>query len=82
MRGHTPPTGREIRLRKTCKTERAAQIEFGKLFERAAVGCQPDSDGPVKETNRTAPAVSRSEKSCSACRVITAAICVAEEENT
>jgi hypothetical protein len=28
--GKDPPTGREIRFRKTCKTERAAQIELGK----------------------------------------------------
>ena len=27
-----PLTGREIRFRKTCKTERAAQIELGKLL--------------------------------------------------
>ncbi len=30
--GTDPLTGREIRLRKTCKTERAAQIELGKLL--------------------------------------------------
>ena len=30
-------------MRKTCKTERAAQIELGKLLEQAAVGCQPAS---------------------------------------
>jgi hypothetical protein len=35
--GTDPPSGSEIQLRKTCKTERAAQIEFGKLFERAGV---------------------------------------------
>ena len=41
--GTGPPTGREIRLRKTCKTERAAQIELGKLLAQAAAGRQPDS---------------------------------------
>ena len=34
--GTDPLTGRQIRLRKTCKTERAAQIELGKLLEQAA----------------------------------------------
>ena len=38
-----PLTGREIRLRKTCKTERAAQIELGKLLAQATAGRQPDS---------------------------------------
>jgi len=33
--GTDPLTGRQIRLRKTCKTERAAQIELGKLLEQA-----------------------------------------------
>ena len=32
--GIDPLTGREIRLRRTCKTERAAQIELGKLLEQ------------------------------------------------
>ena len=31
-------TGREIRLRKTCKTERAAQIELGREAAAGAVG--------------------------------------------
>jgi integrase len=31
--GTDPLTGRQIRLRKTCRTERAAQIELGKLLE-------------------------------------------------
>jgi hypothetical protein len=31
--GTDPLTGRQIRLRKSCKTERAAQIELGKLLE-------------------------------------------------
>ena len=30
--GTDPLTGRQIRLRKTCQTERAAQIELGKLL--------------------------------------------------
>ncbi len=30
--------------RKTCKTERAAQIELGKLLAMAQAGRQPDSD--------------------------------------
>ena len=33
--GTDPLTGREIRFRKTCKTERAAQIELGKLLAMA-----------------------------------------------
>jgi len=41
--GTDPLAGREIRLRKTCKTGRAAQIELGKLLEQAAAGRQPDS---------------------------------------
>jgi integrase len=40
--GIDPLTGREIRLRRTCKTERAAQIELGKLLEQAVAGRQPD----------------------------------------
>jgi len=42
-------TGREIRLRKTCKTERAAQIELGKLLEQAAAGRQPETNAIVAE---------------------------------
>ena len=45
--GTDPLTGREIRLRKTCKTERAAQIELGKLLEQAASGRQPETDATV-----------------------------------
>src|SRR6266478_8137474 len=41
--GTDPLTGRQIRLRRTCKTERAAQIELGKLLEQAVAGRQPDS---------------------------------------
>ena len=39
--GTDPLTGREIRLRKTCKTERAAQIELGKLLKQATRGASP-----------------------------------------
>src|SRR5579859_5058784 len=42
-------TGRQIRLRKTCKTERAAQIELGKLLEQAAAGRQPETNATVAE---------------------------------
>src|SRR5208282_1065300 len=42
--GTDPLTGREIRLRRTCKTERAAQIELGTLLEQAAAGRQPETD--------------------------------------
>ena len=41
--GIDPLTGREIRLRRTCKSERAAQIELGKLLAMAQAGRQPDS---------------------------------------
>jgi hypothetical protein len=47
--GTDPLTGREIRFRKTCKTERAAQIEFGKLLAVAQAGRQPDSDVTVAQ---------------------------------
>jgi hypothetical protein len=40
-------TGREIRFRKTCKTDRDAQIELGKLLALAQAGRQPDSDVTV-----------------------------------
>ena len=33
--GIDPLTGREIRLRRTCKTERVAQVELGKLLAQA-----------------------------------------------
>jgi hypothetical protein len=49
VRRDRPLTGREIRFRKTCKSERAAQIELGKLLEQAAAGRQPDSDVTVAE---------------------------------
>jgi hypothetical protein len=47
--GTDPMTGREIRLRKTCKAERAAQIELGKLLEQAAAGRQPETNATVTE---------------------------------
>jgi hypothetical protein len=47
--GTDPLTGREIRLRKTCKTERAAQIERGKLLEQAAAKRQPETDATVAQ---------------------------------
>jgi hypothetical protein len=42
-------TGREIRFRTTCKTERAAQIELGKQLKQAAAGRQPDSGVTVAQ---------------------------------
>jgi hypothetical protein len=42
-------TGRQIRLRKTCKTERAAQIELGRLLEQAAAGRQTETDATVAQ---------------------------------
>jgi integrase len=47
--GTDPLTGREIRLRRTCKTERAAQIELGRLLEQAAAGSQPETDATVAQ---------------------------------
>ena len=47
--GTDPFTGWEIRFRKTCKTERAAQIELGKLLAMAQAGRQPDSDVTVAQ---------------------------------
>jgi hypothetical protein len=43
LAGTDPVTGQQIRLRKTCKTERAAQIELGKLLEHASAGRQPET---------------------------------------
>ena len=48
------PAGREglaarIRFRKTCKTERAAQIELGKLLAMAQARRHPDSDATVAQ---------------------------------
>ena len=47
--GTDPLTGRQIRLRRTCKTERAAQIELGRLLEQAAAGRQPETDAIVAQ---------------------------------
>ena len=47
--GTDPLTGRQIRLRRTCKTERAAQIELGKLLEQADAGRRPETDATVAE---------------------------------
>jgi hypothetical protein len=47
--GTDPLTGREIRLRRTCKTERAAQIELGKLLEQADAGRQPETGATMAE---------------------------------
>src|SRR5258705_12270102 len=41
--GIDPLTSREIGFRKACKTERAAQVELGKLRAEAVAGRQPDS---------------------------------------
>jgi hypothetical protein len=42
-------TSREIWLRKTFKTERAALIELGKLLEQAEAGRQPETNATVAE---------------------------------
>jgi hypothetical protein len=42
-------SGREIRFRKTRRTEVEAQIELGRLLELARSGRQPDSDITVAE---------------------------------
>jgi integrase len=47
--GTDPLTGRQVRLRRTCGTERAAQIELGKLLEQAAAGRQPETDATVAQ---------------------------------
>ena len=44
--GTDPLTGRQIRLRRTWKTERAAEIELAKLLEQTADGRRPDSCRP------------------------------------
>lgn len=49
VRGQGPLTGREIRFRKTRKTEVEAQIELGKLLELARAGRNPDSGVTVAE---------------------------------
>jgi hypothetical protein len=47
--GTDPLTGREIRFRKTRRTEVEAQIELGKLLELARAGRSPDSGVTVAE---------------------------------
>jgi len=47
--GTDPLTGRQIRLRRTCKTERAAQVELGRLLEQAAAGRPPETDTTVAQ---------------------------------
>jgi hypothetical protein len=47
--GKDPLTGREIRFRKTRKTEVEAQIELGRLLELARAGRNPDSSVTVAE---------------------------------
>jgi hypothetical protein len=47
--GRDPLSGREIRFRKTRRTEVEAQIELGKLLELARSGRQPDSGVTVAE---------------------------------
>jgi integrase len=47
--GTDPLTGRQIRLRRTCKTERAAQIELGKLLEQANAGGRPETDATIAQ---------------------------------
>ena len=47
--GKDPLTGRELRFRKSRKTEVEAQIELGKLLALARAGRQPDSDLTVAE---------------------------------
>jgi hypothetical protein len=54
--GTDPLTGREIRAWETGKTERAAQIELGRLREQAAAGRQPETDatmGALRLPSRT-----------------------------
>jgi hypothetical protein len=52
--GTNPLTGREIRLRRICKTERAAQIEPGKLLEQAETVRQPETSDTVFRSARYA----------------------------
>ena len=47
--GKDPLTGREIRFRKTRRTEVEAQIELGRLLELARSGRNPDSGVTVAE---------------------------------
>ena len=61
--GTDPLTGRQIRLRRTCKTERAAEIELGKLLEQAADGRRPDSRVTVADALARYMAVAELEPS-------------------
>ncbi|HEY7265218.1 MAG TPA: hypothetical protein VH589_27535 [Trebonia sp.] len=47
--GKDPLTGREIRFRKTRRTEVEAQIELGRLLELARAGRNPESGVTVAE---------------------------------
>jgi hypothetical protein len=47
--GTDPLTGREIRFRKTRRTEIEAQIELGRLLELARAGRNPDSGVTLAE---------------------------------
>jgi hypothetical protein len=47
--GKDPLSGRELRFRKTRRTEVEAQIELGRLLELARAGRQPDSDVTVAQ---------------------------------
>jgi hypothetical protein len=61
--GKDPLTGRELRFRKTRRTEVEAQTELGKLLELARAG-QPDSDVTVADLGyirRTIPALGAKE---------------------
>ena len=49
--GTDPLTGQQIRLRRTCKTERAAHIALGQLLEQAAAG---RAAGDKRNRGRTA----------------------------
>jgi hypothetical protein len=49
--GTDPLTGRQIRLRRACKPERAAQIELGRLLEQAAAGRQRETNAAVGRTH-------------------------------
>ena len=44
LRREEPADGPRDPVRKTCKTERAVQIELGKLLEQAGEGRQPETD--------------------------------------
>jgi integrase len=47
--GKDPLSGRELRHRRTVKTEHEAQIVLGRLLEQAAEGRRPDSRVTVGE---------------------------------